>query len=576
MVASRDMSIISFFDAWHTSLADVSKARRKRSSDIAGLEELEWKEWDNIDLNDNKESTAAVSNGAAAIKEQLAQKDASPNFGVAVLALFDYEKGWSGTWDEGAESAKVVAANATRGEESTSDAEAACRDIVATVVDEVLRLKLGEGEKQQQKKKRQRHACAESPVKTLAMPCYFLCKNVKNLFHFTQVSRSYKNELNKRSKKKQIKEWKKRKMEKKQKENTEIWLTKILPNWYTLRDDPWVKLSWKQGLPPAVRGLVWPLALGNSLRITEELYSYYTSQASLEIDQEKMMASFEASTKQILDETSSDVYIRRLRTATKMAMGKQEAMVQIEQDIHRTFSSLKLFRPGSDLYGHLRTVLGAFVIHRPDVGYVQGMSYLAGMFLLYMDPPEAFMCLCNLLTRHFFLAFLSADTDHVYSMFRLFSSWLQTSMSGLAKHLDAIHLGPELYLLNWAFTMYAKILPLDTACLVWDNYMLEGELVIFKTALALLKMHKSQLMNCSFDQAVKLLLQPPEDLDPDIFLRSINNIVVPEKIVNAFASMERKYYAPQLEIGGGRTKNGRSPARLRVPSSPASYQRNIA
>ena len=99
MVASRDMSIISFFDAWHTSLADVSKARRKRSSDIAGLEELEWKEWDNIDLNDNKESTAAVSNGAAAIKEQLAQKDASPNFGVAVLALFDYEKGWSGTWD---------------------------------------------------------------------------------------------------------------------------------------------------------------------------------------------------------------------------------------------------------------------------------------------------------------------------------------------------------------------------------------------------------------------------------------------------------------------------------------------
>ena len=138
------------------------------------------------------------------------------------------------------------------------------------------------------------------------------------MFQSTAVSRTYKKELHKKSKRKQIKEWKKRKMEKKQKENTEIWLSKILPNWYTLRDDPWVKLSWKQGLPPAVRGLVWPLALGNTLRITEELYSYYTSQASLEIDQEKMTASFEASTKQILDEVtvSSDVYIRRLRTVS--------------------------------------------------------------------------------------------------------------------------------------------------------------------------------------------------------------------------------------------------------------------
>ena len=75
------------------------------------------------------------------------------------------------------------------------------------------------------------------------------------------------------------------------------------------------------------------------------------------------------------------------------------------------------------------------------------------MFLLYMDPPEAFMCLCNLLTRHFFLAFLAADTDHVYAMFRLFSGWLRQSMSQLARHLEGLGLGPELYLLNWAFTM---------------------------------------------------------------------------------------------------------------------------
>merc|ERR1712078_679536 len=120
----------------------------------------------------------------------------------------------------------------------------------------------------------------------------------------------------------------------------------------------------------------------------------------------------------------------------------------------------------------------------------------------------------------------------VYNMFGLFSKWLEISMPSLANHFEAIHLAPELYLLNWAFTMYAKILPLDTACLIWDTYMLEGELVIFKTALALLKIQRKQLLACSFDQAIKILLQRPEDwdLDPEMFLKSINNIVVPDNI----------------------------------------------
>lgn len=580
---TKDVNIISFFDAWHTSLSDVNKVRRKRSSDVAGLSELEWKDWDNIDLDDDRkeqggvvadqagnaelEARAKVSEGAATIKEQLALEDGNTaKVGLAVLALFDYNLGWSGDWEEGA-------AERPSGEGEASTSESVCADLVTDILEDAMtRVNL------RSSKKQHREGCiADFSAVSLAAPCLFFCRALKGFFSGSSATRTYKRELTKKSKRKQIQEWKKRKMEKKQKESTEIWLSKILPNWYSIKDDPWVKLSWRQGLPPAVRGLVWPLALGNTLRITEELYNYYTSQASLEIDEGKMIASFEASTKLILDElVSSDVYVRRLRTATKMAMGKQEAMLQIEQDIHRTFSNLKLFKPGSDLHGHLRTVLGAFVIHRPDVGYVQGMSYLAGMFLLYMDPPEAFMCLCNLLTRHFFLAFLSADTDHVYSMFRLFSSWLKTSMPQIHRHFEAIHLGPELYLLNWAFTMYAKILPLDTACLVWDNYMLEGELTIFKTALALLKMHKTQLLGCSFDQAIKLLLQPPEDLDPDVFLKTINNIVVPDRIAEAFASMERKYYAPKLEIGGTPNgKNGRSPARLRVPSSPASFQRNI-
>jgi hypothetical protein len=48
----------------------------------------------------------------------------------------------------------------------------------------------------------------------------------------------------------------------------------------------------------------------------------------------------------------------------------------------------------------LEHVLQAYAMFRPDVGYVQGMSYIVGMLLLYMETElEAFQCLANLLGR---------------------------------------------------------------------------------------------------------------------------------------------------------------------------------
>ena len=51
--------------------------------------------------------------------------------------------------------------------------------------------------------------------------------------------------------------------------------------------------------------------------------------------------------------------------------------------------------------------------YRPDIGYVQGMSFIASVFLLVMDSHLAFQCLANLLNRPFFLGFFRMDIDHV-------------------------------------------------------------------------------------------------------------------------------------------------------------------
>ena len=57
-----------------------------------------------------------------------------------------------------------------------------------------------------------------------------------------------------------------------------------------------------------------------------------------------------------------------------------------------------LYVEGSPLGDQLLVILQAFTMARPDVGYVQGMSYIAGLILLYLDPYYTFQLLTNVIS----------------------------------------------------------------------------------------------------------------------------------------------------------------------------------
>ena len=75
----------------------------------------------------------------------------------------------------------------------------------------------------------------------------------------------------------------------------------------------------------------------------------------------------------------------------------RENLSQICLDLERTFPGLVLFQSHGSLYGDLRRLLFAVACERPRLGYVQGMSHLGALLLLYMRPQQAYICLVNLL-----------------------------------------------------------------------------------------------------------------------------------------------------------------------------------
>lgn len=72
-----------------------------------------------------------------------------------------------------------------------------------------------------------------------------------------------------------------------------------------------------------------------------------------------------------------------------------------------------LFLQGGPYYDMLHCLLGAYVCYRPDVGYVQGMSFIAAVLILNLEAADAFICFSNLLNRPCHMAFFSLNQNLV-------------------------------------------------------------------------------------------------------------------------------------------------------------------
>jgi hypothetical protein len=93
---------------------------------------------------------------------------------------------------------------------------------------------------------------------------------------------------------------------------------------------------------------------------------------------------------------------------------REKSLQLIEQDIKRTFPQLNLFQAGMPQHDNLHRLLRAFAMYRPDIGYVQGMSYIAAMVLLYLqDPNDSFVSFSNLMLKYPIMPFYTFNDEFV-------------------------------------------------------------------------------------------------------------------------------------------------------------------
>ena len=132
------------------------------------------------------------------------------------------------------------------------------------------------------------------------------------------------------------------------------------------------------------------------------------------------------------------------------------------------------------------------------------MSHLAATLLLHVHEPHlACACLHALLAGYPVLR--ACASLRFGPPIAAFDSALRSLLPALAAHLDALDVRPDLYLVPWLLTAFARSLPLAIAARVWDRMLSEGGRALLRAALALLRILQPKLLAAGYEDAVRLL-----------------------------------------------------------------------
>jgi hypothetical protein len=185
----------------------------------------------------------------------------------------------------------------------------------------------------------------------------------------------------------------------------------------------------------------------------------------------------------------------------------------------------------------LRRVLRAYGTYDPEVGYCQGMNFIAAMFITFVSEEEAFWLLVQVMNarpcrmRGLFLDGMSEAHQVLYVAERLIEKFLPR----LHRHFQREHIHITMFATQWLLTMYTSSFPFDVVTRVWDSFLLEGWKVSYRVMLALLEKEQPRLLKMNFEVLMNYFKEIPYKVDVDDLFEAAFKINLKSEQINKFA-----------------------------------------
>lgn len=257
----------------------------------------------------------------------------------------------------------------------------------------------------------------------------------------------------------------------------------------------------RRGIPEALRGEVWQL-LANCLN-HEELIAEYNNL--------------------LTRDCRDEMYVQR--------------------DISRTFPAHEFFKEnGGQGQDSLYRVCKAYSLFDDEIGYCQGLSFVAAALLLHMPEEQAFCVLVKIMQVYGLRNMFKCGFEELHLRFYQLERFMEDHLPDLFAHFVENGIEAHMYASQWFLTLFTAKFPLYVVFYILDIYLLDGLPTMFQVALSLLSLSKSDLLALDFEGILKYFrVQLPKKYRSDESARVLLNAANQRKVRNNLKTYEKEY-----------------------------------
>lgn len=177
---------------------------------------------------------------------------------------------------------------------------------------------------------------------------------------------------------------------------------------------------------------------------------------------------------------------------------------QIRRDLSRT-SFITNNKSNENKIEELFNIIKGYSLFDPEVGYTQGMAFIAVPLLLNMDEPEAFGLLVAMMKNYTLRSFFLPDMPGLHLRLYQFDRLLEDNLPQLYLHLSRQGVRSSMYASQWFLTLFAYKFPLQIVLRIMDIIIAEGTEALLKFGLALMEKNMSTLLGLEFEDLLNFL-----------------------------------------------------------------------
>ena len=212
------------------------------------------------------------------------------------------------------------------------------------------------------------------------------------------------------------------------------------------------------------------------------------------IDVQKL---YNALKKELVDyKIESNIYINILKIAEESKITNKKfshVCDEINRDINRTFYTVKFVEGNGKKM--LINILTALAFIRPEIGYCQGMNFIAGALINFIDNEEKcfwiFLSFIDNIDMN--LLYLKNMPDYSIRVYQL-NYYIKEYFPELDSHFKKHQINPDVFFSKWILTIFSNYLPFDALYRVWDIFIFDKWKAIFKCSLMILDSMKDKLI----------------------------------------------------------------------------------